>query len=58
MSSLINPAMSGLYAAQAALNSVSNYINNYNGAGYTRPTTILAQANSPLGAGGWRGAGG
>lgn len=51
MSSLINHAMSGLNAAQAALNTVSNNINNYNVAGYTRQTTILAQANSTLGAG-------
>lgn len=35
MSSLINHAMSGLNAAQAALNTVSNNINNYNVAGYT-----------------------
>ncbi|MDJ4915864.1 flagellar hook-associated protein FlgK, partial [Salmonella enterica] len=57
MSSLINHAMSGLNAAQAALNTVSNNINNYNVAGYTRQTTILAQANSTLGAGGWIGNG-
>ncbi|EBF4219602.1 flagellar hook-associated protein FlgK [Salmonella enterica] len=57
MSSLINHAMNGLNAAQSALNTVSNNINNYNVAGYTRQTTILAQANSTLGAGGWIGNG-
>lgn len=51
MSSLINNAMSGLAAAQAALNSASNNITSYNVAGYTRQTTIMAQANSTLGAG-------
>ncbi|MCZ7836437.1 flagellar hook-associated protein FlgK [Atlantibacter hermannii] len=56
-SSLINSAMSGLSAAQAALNTVSNNINNYNVAGYTRQTTVLSQANSTLGAGGWVGNG-
>lgn len=57
MSSLINNAMSGLAAAQAALNSASNNITSYNVAGYTRQTTIMAQANSTLGAGGWVGNG-
>ena len=56
-SSLINSAMSGLSAAQAALNTVSNNISSYNVAGYTRQTTVLAQANSTLGAGGWVGNG-
>lgn len=46
MSSLINNAMSGLNAAQAALNTASNNISSYNVAGYTRQTTIMAQANS------------
>ena len=55
MSSLINNAMSGLNAAQAALNTASNNISSYNVAGYTRQTTIMAQANSTLGAGGWVG---
>ena len=41
MSSLINSAMSGLSAAQSALNTVSNNISSYNVAGYTRQTTIL-----------------
>ena len=57
MSSLINNAMSGLSAAQAALNTASNNISSYNVAGYTRQTTIKAQANSTLGAGGWVGNG-
>ena len=57
MSSLINNAMSGLNAAQAALNTASNNISSYNVAGYTRQTTIMAQANSTLGAGGWVGNG-
>ena len=57
MPSLINNAMSGLSAAQAALNTASNNISSYNVAGYTRQTTIMAQANSTLGAGGWVGNG-
>lgn len=57
MSSLINSAMSGLSAAQAALNTTSNNIASYNVAGYTRQTTVLASANSTLGAGGWVGNG-
>lgn len=57
MSSLINNAMSGLSAAQAVLNTASNNISSYNVAGYTRQTTIMAQANSTLGAGGWVGNG-
>lgn len=57
MSSLINNAMSGLNAAQAALNTASNNIASYNVAGYTRQTTIMSQANSTLGAGGWVGNG-
>lgn len=56
-SSLINSAMSGLSAAQAALNTVSNNISNYNVTGYTRQTTILSQSNSTLGAGGYVGNG-
>ncbi|MFU9135645.1 flagellar hook-associated protein FlgK [Erwinia tasmaniensis] len=48
MSNLINTAMSGLSAAQAALNTTSNNISNYSVAGYSRQTTILAQANSTL----------
>ncbi|MCZ4058701.1 flagellar hook-associated protein FlgK [Pantoea sp. LMR881] len=48
MSSIINSAMSGLSAAQAALNTTSNNITNYTVAGYSRQTTILSQANSTL----------
>lgn len=57
MSSLINSAMSGLSAAQSALNTTSNNIASYNVSGYTRQTTVLAAANSTLGAGGWVGNG-
>ncbi|WP_075180989.1 flagellar hook-associated protein FlgK [Pantoea sp. 1.19] len=57
MSSLINAAMSGLSAAQAALNTVSNNISNYNVAGYTRQNVILSQANSTLNGGAWYGNG-
>ncbi|RPH20884.1 flagellar hook-associated protein FlgK [Buttiauxella warmboldiae] len=56
-SSLINSAMSGLGAAQAALNTVSNNISNYNVAGYSRQTTVLSQSQSTLSAGGWIGNG-
>ncbi|WLO83344.1 flagellar hook-associated protein FlgK [Pantoea agglomerans] len=48
MSSIINSAMSGLSAAQAALSTTSNNISNYTVAGYSRQTTVLAQANSIL----------
>ena len=57
MSSLINSAMSGLSAAQAALNTVSNNISSYNVVGYTRQTTILGASNSTLTGGGWVGNG-
>mgnify|MGYP003366349881 CR=1 FL=1 len=57
MSSLINSAMSGLSAAQAALNTASNNISSYNVTGYTRQTTVISAANSTLGAGGWVGNG-
>lgn len=57
MSSLINSAMSGLNAAQSALNTVSNNISSYNVAGYTRQTTILGASNSTLTGGGWVGNG-
>jgi flagellar hook-associated protein 1 FlgK len=53
----MNSAMSGLGAAQSALNTVSNNIASYNVSGYTRQTTILSAANSTLGAGGWVGNG-
>jgi flagellar hook-associated protein 1 FlgK len=48
MANLINTAMSGLNAASAALNTTSNNITNYAVAGYSRQTTVLAQANSTL----------
>ncbi len=57
MSSLINSAMSGLSAAQAALNTASNNISSYNVAGYTRQTTVLSASNSTLAGGGWVGNG-
>lgn len=57
MSSLINSAMSGLSAAQSALNTVSNNISSYNVAGYTRQTTMLGASNSTLTGGGWVGNG-
>ncbi|WP_265451472.1 flagellar hook-associated protein FlgK [Enterobacter hormaechei] len=57
MSSLINSAMSGLSAAQSALNTVSNNLSSYNVAGYTRQTTILGASNSTLTGGGWVGNG-
>lgn len=57
MSSLMNTAMTGINAARVALNTVGNNVTNYNVTGYTRQTTVLAQANSTLGAGGWEGNG-
>ncbi|MDO6407956.1 MAG: flagellar hook-associated protein FlgK [Pantoea sp.] len=57
MSSIINSAMSGLSAAQAALSTTSNNISNYTVAGYTRQTTILGQANSTLSGGSYYGNG-
>lgn len=57
MSSIINSAMSGLSAAQAALSTTSNNISNYTVAGYTRQTTILGQANSTLNGGNYYGNG-
>lgn len=45
MSSLINSAMSGLNAAQAALSTVSNNISNVSVAGYNREQAILTEAN-------------
>lgn len=48
MANLINTAMSGLNAASAALNTTSNNISNYAVTGYSRQTTVLAQANSTL----------
>lgn len=46
MSSIINSAMSGLRAAQAALSTTSNNVSNYTVPGYSRQKTILSQANS------------
>lgn len=43
--SLINTAMSGLNAAQAALSTTSNNISNISVAGYNRQTAIFAQNN-------------
>lgn len=48
MSSIINSAMSGLSAAQAALSTTSNNISNYTVAGYSRQTTLLSQSQSTL----------
>ncbi|RRZ87252.1 flagellar hook-associated protein FlgK [Erwinia sp. 198] len=48
MSNLINTAMTGINAASAALSTTSNNISNYNVAGYSRQTTVLAQASSTL----------
>ena len=48
MSSIINSAMSGLSAAQAALSTTSNNISNYTVAGYSRQTTVLSQSASTL----------
>ena len=45
MSSLINSALSGLNAAQAALSTVSNNISNVSVAGYNREQAILTEAN-------------
>ncbi len=48
MSSLINSALSGLTAAQAAINTTSNNISNYTVSGYTRQTVALSQASSTM----------
>ena len=48
MSNLINTAMTGINAASAALSTTSNNISNYSVAGYSRQTTVLAQASSTL----------
>ncbi|UQY45682.1 flagellar hook-associated protein FlgK [Erwinia sp. PK3-005] len=57
MSSLINSAMSGLSAAQAALNTTSNNISNYNVAGYSRQTAVLTSLPSTLNGGSYYGNG-
>jgi len=48
MTKIINSAMSGLLAAQAALNNTSNNISNYTVSGYSRRTLQLAEANTTL----------
>lgn len=55
--SLINTAMSGLNAAQAALSTVSNNIANVSVAGYNRQTAIIAQSNGTSTAAGYIGNG-
>lgn len=57
MSALINSAMSGLSAAQSALNITSVNISNYTVPGYNRQQVLLAQANSTLSGNGWYGNG-
>lgn len=57
MANLINTAMSGLSAASAALSTTSNNITNYAVGGYSRQTTVLAQANSTLSGGSYYGNG-
>ena len=57
MSSLINSAMSGLSAAQAALNTTSSNISNYNVAGYSRQTAVLTSLPSTLNGGNYYGNG-
>ncbi|MGD8106479.1 flagellar hook-associated protein FlgK [Pantoea sp. FN0302] len=57
MSSLINSAMSGLSAAQAALNTTSSNISNYNVAGYSRQTAVLNSLPSTLNGGNYYGNG-
>ena len=57
MSSLINSAMSGLSAAQAALNTTSNNISNSRVDGYSRQTTVLTSQPSTLNGGSYYGNG-
>ncbi len=57
MSALINSAMSGLSAAQSALNITSVNISNYTVAGYNRQQVLLAQANSTFSGNAWYGNG-
>jgi len=54
---LINTAMSGLNAAQAALSTVSNNIANVSVAGYNRQTAIIVQSNGNSTAAGYIGNG-
>ncbi len=57
MSALINSAMSGLSAAQSALNITSTNISNYTVAGYNRQQVLLTQANSTFSGNAWYGNG-
>lgn len=57
MSSLINSAMSGLSAAQAALSTTSNNISNYRVDGYSRQTADLSSLPSTLSGGSYYGNG-
>jgi len=57
-SSLINTAMSGLNAAQAALSTTGNNIANVSVAGYNRQTTIINQSNGTATGAGYIGNGG
>ncbi|QCR35788.1 flagellar hook-associated protein FlgK [Nissabacter sp. SGAir0207] len=54
---LINTAMSGLGAAQAALNTASNNISNVTTSGYNRQTAIISQNNGTTTAQGYIGNG-
>ncbi|MCI4237064.1 flagellar hook-associated protein FlgK [Dickeya dianthicola] len=57
MSNLINTGMSGLSAAQAALNTVSNNISNQAVTGYSRQNALLAQNNGTTTSAGYIGNG-
>lgn len=48
MANLVNTAMSGLKAAQAALSAVSNNISNQAVTGYSRQTVLLEQASGTM----------
>ncbi|MBU9844003.1 flagellar hook-associated protein FlgK [Rahnella ecdela] len=56
-SSLINTAMSGLNAAQAALSTTGNNIANVSVAGYNRQTTLITQSNGTTTSAGYIGNG-
>jgi flagellar hook-associated protein 1 FlgK len=56
-SSLINTAMSGLNAAQAALSTTGNNIANVSVAGYNRQTTLITQSNGTATSAGYIGNG-
>lgn len=57
MANLVNTAMSGLKAAQAALSAVSNNISNQAVTGYSRQTVLLEQAAGTKISGGYIGNG-